>query len=122
MPRVTELFAWEAGTGTRALCLHGSGSSGEMFSDLAERSPGFRIVAPDRPNHGRSPDANPTSLDGEVMLLGEFLDEPAHLFRQSYGGVLCLLIAARWPDKVLSLAVNEPPAFQLAEGDPEVQA
>jgi pimeloyl-ACP methyl ester carboxylesterase len=121
MWRVTELFAWESGAGTRALCLHGSGSSGEMFSYLAERMPGFHIVAPDRSNRGRSPDANPTSLDSEVTLLGEFLDEPAHLFGQSSGGVLCLLIAARWPDKVLSLAVNEPPAFQLADDDPNVQ-
>jgi pimeloyl-ACP methyl ester carboxylesterase len=122
MPRVTELFAWEAGVGTRALCLHGSGSSGEMFHFLAERIPGFHIVAPDRPNHGRSLDADPTTLDGEVLLLGEFLGEGSHLFGQSYGGVLCLLIAARWPDKVLSLAVNEPPAFQLAKDDQNVQA
>jgi pimeloyl-ACP methyl ester carboxylesterase len=93
-----------------------------MFLNLADRFPGFHLVAPDRPNHGRSPDANPTSLDSEVMLLGEFLEEPAHLFGQSYGGVLCLLLAARWPDKVFSLAVNEPPAFQLAEDDPNVQA
>ena len=114
MPGVSELFTWEAGAGPRALCLHGSGSSGEgMFLNLADGFPDFHIVAPDRPNHGRSPDAEPTSLESEVMLLGEFLEEPAHLFGQSYGGVLCLLLAARWPDKVLSLAVNEPPAFQL---------
>jgi pimeloyl-ACP methyl ester carboxylesterase len=119
---MTELFAWEAGAGTHALCPHGSGASGQMFSYLAERMPGFRIVAPDLPNHGRSPDADRPTLDGEVLLLGEFLDEPAHLFGQSYGGVLCLLIAGRWPDKVLSLAVYEPPAFQVAEDDPNVQA
>jgi pimeloyl-ACP methyl ester carboxylesterase len=64
---------------------------------------------------------NPSSLDSAVTLLGEFLDEGAHLLGQSYGGVLCLLIAARWPDKVLSLAVNEPPAFQLAKDDADVK-
>ena len=122
MPQVTELFAWEAGTGTRALCLHGSGSTGENVLYLAEHMPGFHIVAPDRSNYGRSPDANWASLDSQAQLLGRFLGEGSHLFGQSYGGVLCLLIAARWPDKVLSLAVNEPPAFQLAKDDPNVQA
>ena len=38
----------------------------------------------------------------------------------SYGGVIALLIAARRPEAVLSLAVSEPPAFGLARGDPEV--
>lgn len=122
MPQVTELYAWEAGVGTRALCLHGSGSTGENVIPLAEDIPGFHIVAPDRSNYGRSPDANRSSLDSQVTLLGEFLGAGSHLFGQSYGGVLCLLIAARWPDKVLSLAVNEPPAFQLAGDDPNVQA
>jgi pimeloyl-ACP methyl ester carboxylesterase len=117
-----DLFVWEAGAGARALCLHGSGGSGENFVFLAERIPGFHIVAPDRPNYGRSRDMNPSTLDGAVTLLGEFLDEGAHLFGQSYGGVLCLLIAARWPDRVLSLAVNEPPAFQLAKDDANVKA
>jgi pimeloyl-ACP methyl ester carboxylesterase len=122
MPCVTELFPWEAGTGTRALCLHGSGGSGENYLFLAGHIPGFLIVAPDRPNYGRSRELNPSSLDSEVTLLGEFLDEGSHLFGQSYGGVLCLLISARWPDRVLSLAVNEPPAFQLAKDDPTVHA
>jgi pimeloyl-ACP methyl ester carboxylesterase len=122
MPRVTELFGWTAGAGTRALCLHGSGGSGENYLFLAERIPDFLIVAPDRPNYGHSQEVNPSSLDSEVALLGKFLDEGSHLFGQSYGGVLCLLIAARWPDKVLSLAVNEPPAFQLAKDDPNVEA
>lgn len=122
MSGVTELSAWEAGSGTRALCLHGSGGSGENYLFLAEDIPGFHIVAPDRPNYGSSLVLNPSSLDREATLLGEFLGEGAHLFGQSYGGVLCLLIAARWPDKVLSLAVNEPPAFGLATDDPAVQA
>jgi pimeloyl-ACP methyl ester carboxylesterase len=122
MPHVTGLFAWEAGAGRRALCLHGSGSSGENVLWLADHIPGFHIVAPDRSNYGRSPDANPATLAREVPLLGEFLGDGSHLFGQSYGGVLCLLIAARWPGKVISLAVNEPPAFQLAANDPNVQS
>ncbi|MEO8246148.1 MAG: alpha/beta fold hydrolase [Chloroflexota bacterium] len=119
---MAKLFAWTAGAGARALCLHGSGSTGEDFLFLADSIPGFLIFAPDRPNYGRSPRANPSSLDTEVALVADFLDGGAHLFGQSYGGVLCLLLAARWPDKVRSLTVNEPPAFQLAGDDPNVQA
>jgi len=117
---VTELFAWTAGAGTRALCLHGSGGSGENWLFLAERIPGFHIVAPDRPGYGRSRDVSAPSLDSQATLLGRFLDEGAHLFGQSYGGLLCLVIAARWPDRVFSLAVNEPPAFQLASDGADV--
>jgi pimeloyl-ACP methyl ester carboxylesterase len=86
---VAELFAWTAGAGTRALCLHGSGGSGEDLLYLAERIPSFLIVAPDRPGYGRSREVIAPSLDAQATLLGRFLDKGAHLFGQSYGGVLC---------------------------------
>src|SRR5262249_25105553 len=37
----------------------------------------------------------------------------------SYGGVIALLAAARYPDRLRSLTVIEPPAFGVARGIPE---
>jgi pimeloyl-ACP methyl ester carboxylesterase len=48
------------------------------------------------------------------------LQDGAHLVGHSYGGVIALLIAARHPEAVRSLAVSEPPAFAVARGDSEV--
>jgi pimeloyl-ACP methyl ester carboxylesterase len=115
------LSAWTAGRGTRVVCVHGSASSGENFLYLAESFPGYLIVAPDRPNYGTSPESNPSSLDAEAAEMVELLEDGAHLFGSSYGGVVAMLAAISRPDLVRSLTVNEPPAFQLAARRPEVR-
>jgi pimeloyl-ACP methyl ester carboxylesterase len=115
------LSLWTAGHGTRVLCVHGSASSGENFLYLAESIPGYLIVAPDRPNYGTSPESNPSSLDAETAEMVELLEDGAHLFGSSYGGVVAMLAAIRRPELVRSLTVNEPPAFQLAARHPEVR-
>jgi pimeloyl-ACP methyl ester carboxylesterase len=116
-----DLFVWTAGAGRRVLCVHGSGSSGSNWLAIAEAVPGYHIVAPDRSNYGRSPVIGPAPLDAAVDRLEKLLDDGAHLLGQSYGGLLCLLLAARRPERVRSLTVNEPPAFQLAPDDPAVR-
>jgi pimeloyl-ACP methyl ester carboxylesterase len=43
------------------------------------------------------------------------------LVGHSYGGLLCLLAAARQPDAIESLTVIEPPAFAVARGNRPVE-
>ncbi len=57
----------------------------------------------------------------DAPLVADLLGgEGAHLVGHSYGGVICLLAAARRPEAVRSLTVIEPPAFSVAAGSPAV--
>ena len=56
----------------------------------------------------------------DAPLVADLLGEGAHLAGHSYGGVICLLAAARRPEAVRSLTVIEPPAFSVAAGNPSV--
>jgi pimeloyl-ACP methyl ester carboxylesterase len=119
----TDLHLTTWGAGPRVLLVHGSMSFGELaFSEqrpLAER---WRLDVLDRRGYGLSPDrASRVDFDEDSEDLAALLDEPAHLLGHSYGGIVCLLAAARRPEVVRSLAVIEPPAFALARGHPPVE-
>jgi pimeloyl-ACP methyl ester carboxylesterase len=119
----TDLHATIWGDGPRAVLVHGSMSFGELaFSEqrpLAER---WRLELLDRRGYGRSPErAGPVDFAEDAQDLAAFLDEPAHLLGHSYGGLVCLLAAARRPEGVRSLTVVEPPAFSVARGTPAVE-
>src|SRR5213076_2538180 len=60
-------------------------------------------------------------FEEQAEELAPLLEDGAHLVGHSYGGVISLLIAARYPERVRSLAVSEPPAFGVARGRPEVE-
>jgi pimeloyl-ACP methyl ester carboxylesterase len=82
----------------------------------------WTLLAPDRPGHGRSPDAR-QDFDAEAPLVADqLLDEPVHLVGHSYGAIVAMLAAARRVENVKSLALIEPPATSVAAGDPAVDA
>jgi pimeloyl-ACP methyl ester carboxylesterase len=113
------LYVHEWGSGTKVVLVHGSGSSGAAFKPLFQLE-GYRFVAPDRHGYGRSPDVPIVDFDDDAAEVADLLGEGTHLVGQSYGGVVALLAAARRPEAVRSLAVNEPPAFGLGRGHPAV--
>ena len=90
----------------RVVLIHGSVANGPAtwpsIEPLRER---FDVVLPSRGGYPPGP----------------LLEDGAHLVGHSYGGVISLLIAARHPERVRSLAVSEPPAFGVARGRPEVE-
>lgn len=110
-------------TRPRVLLVHGSVVNGDATwaaqKPLAER---FKLVAPNRRGFPPGPDVERVDFEDEAVWLEQFLEPGTHLVGQSYGGVICLLAAARRPKLVRSLTVIEPPAFGVARGDPAADA
>ena len=114
------MTAW--GEGTPVVCVHGSLGWGEETwreqRPLAER---FRLLVVDRRGFGATPRGDRSDFDRDADDIAALLDEPAHLVGHSYGGVGCLLAAARRPQGVRSLTVIEPPALALVRGHEAVE-
>ena len=105
----------------RVLLIHGSGGNAESawapVQALGER---FELVAPNRSGYPPNPQLERIDFEEQAEELAPLLEGGSHLVGHSYGGVIALLVAARRPEAVLSLAVSEPPAFALAREDPDV--
>jgi pimeloyl-ACP methyl ester carboxylesterase len=106
----------------RVVLVHGSGGNAEgawaAVRPLADR---FELVAPNRSGYPPGPLLEHIDFEEQAAELAPLLEDGAHLVGHSYGGLIALLMAARRPKSVLSLAVSEPPAFALARGNPEVE-
>ena len=108
------LYYLRLGEGPPVLLLHGGGDSGEgsfrhQIDDLV--AAGHEVIAPDQVGQGRSP-----YLPGPLSY-GAMVEDTADLLRQmaiestdvvgfSDGGILGLMLAARYPDLVHRLAVS----------------
>lgn len=104
------------------LLVHGSFAlAREAFVEQAPLADEFRLGLVDRRGFGASPDAARVDFEQDAEDLARLLDEPAHLVGHSYGGIGCMLAAARRPHAVRSLTVIEPPALALAPDDPAVR-
>lgn len=119
-----------------AVVIHSAGLTGGETLDLFGLAiPGYRVLAPDRTNYGQSPAsrvggagrsqggvAAVAMLDDDAADIVELLEPDGHLLGYSYGGVVALRIAGRHPERVRSLTLLEPPAFQLIPDDPDASA
>ncbi|MDQ2911134.1 MAG: alpha/beta hydrolase [Actinomycetota bacterium] len=107
----------------RVVLIHGSGGNAETawasLRPLAER---YTLVAPNRGGYPPNPPVERIDFEQQADELAPLLEDGAHLVGHSYGGVIALLLAARRPEAVRSLAVSEPPAFGLARGHAAVEA
>ena len=107
----------------RAVLIHGSGGNADSaWGPVRPLGDRFELVTPNRGGYPPNPPLERIDFDRQADELAPLLQDGAHLVGHSYGGVIALLIAARHPGAVLSLAVSEPPAFLLARGKPEVDA
>ncbi|MGZ4792936.1 MAG: alpha/beta fold hydrolase [Ilumatobacteraceae bacterium] len=122
-----ERFGWrESGAGPVLVLLHGLGGSRISWEpQLAALAATHRVVAWDMPGYGAS-----RPLDGAVTFTTladaviDFLDTigaPAvHLAGISFGGMIAQYVAARYPSRVLSLALlSTSPAFGLDGTKPD---
>ncbi|MDQ2983158.1 MAG: alpha/beta hydrolase [Actinomycetota bacterium] len=111
------------GHGPRVVLVHGSVTDGATTwsaqRPLVER---FTLVVVERPGYGTEPPPARIDFEEQAQGLAQLLEPGDHLVGHSYGGVISLLAAARRPDVIRSLTVNEPPAFGLARGHPAVEA
>lgn len=105
----------------RLLLVHGSVVNGEATwaaqRPLAER---FELVVPNRRGYPPGPEVEWVDFEDEAVWLERWLEPGAHLVGHSYGGVIALLAAARYPQLVRSLTVVEPPCLAVAAGTPAV--
>lgn len=114
-----------SGGGVAAVFIHGSFSWGlDTFPDQRALADAYRVVLVNRRGFPGSdmPVAEGWPLD--MFDVAALLDElgSAHLVGQSYGAVVALLAAALRPERVLSIVAIEPPAFEVARGDPDVDS
>ena len=113
-----------ASDGVRAVLLHGTSGRGSDMFDFFGDLPGYQFSAPDRTNYGDSPQAPDgiAAIDEDADQVAVLLGSGGHLLGVSYGAVVALVTASRYPDRVRTLTVHEPPAFHLAGGDPSAEA
>lgn len=110
----------ECGEGRTLLLVHGSASDRRTWApQLDAWCDTFHLVRYSRRYHWPNApieEGGTYALEEHVADLGtvlESLGEPATVIGHSYGGVIGLLAAARWPDRVVGLVVTEPPALGL---------
>lgn len=110
----------DAGQGPTVLLLHSAGASHRQWRGLIDLlALRFRVIAPDLPGHGFTPPLpNPARRNREgnaelIAALVAHIGEPFHLVGHSYGGAVALHTALAWQDRLLSLTVAEPSAFEL---------
>jgi pimeloyl-ACP methyl ester carboxylesterase len=107
------------GEGPRIVFVHGSVGPGTITwgaqRELADR---FTLVVLDRPGYPPNPPLEQIDFAVQARELAELLEPGDHLVGHSYGAVIALLAA---DERVLSLTVNEPPAFGLARGNAAVE-
>jgi pimeloyl-ACP methyl ester carboxylesterase len=99
------------GTGKPLILLHGNGGSIEGQSGRIEFfSKYFKVVAIDSRAHGKSGDSQAKSLTYEQMandvkvLLDSLSIDSAYVWGQSDGGIIGLLLAINYPEKLAKLA------------------
>lgn len=122
MPPVAELDVETIGSGPRVVFVHGSvGNAAATWAQQRELASRYTLVFVTRPGYPPSAALDSIDFDVQAEQVGELLEPGDHLVGHSYGGVVSLLAAAQRPDRLRSLAVNEPPAFGVARGHPAVE-
>jgi|SRR5215204_375287 len=116
----TWLHYERSGAGEPLVLIHGSWVDGRVWDAVRPAlSRSFDVVSFDRRGHSRSVPAPAGTIHedvDDVARLIEALDlRPAHVAGASWGGSIALRLAAARPELLRSLAVHEPPLFDLLD-------
>ncbi|WP_232265665.1 alpha/beta fold hydrolase [Streptomyces pactum] len=100
------------GPGAPLLALHGHYNEASAFAPLAEAlAPRWRVLALDQRGHGESDRARCYGRDGYVADVAAFHRHlgigPVAVLGHSLGGVNAYQYAARWPERVRALIVED---------------
>ena len=126
-----EIFYREGGTQREEtiLFLHGFPSSSHMFRDVMNTlSSKYHVIAPDYPGFGMSScppvDTFDYTFDNIAVVMDHFIDAlkltRLNLYMQDYGGPVGYRIAAKRPELIRSLIIQNANAYLEGLG-PEVQ-
>lgn len=118
-----EIFYREAGPvdGSVLLLLHGFPTSSHMFRDLIPRlAPYYRVIAPDYPGYGLSSMPSTTdfvyTFDNLADIIDRFIEalgiDSYALYMQDLGGPVGFRLAARQPERVHALIVQNANAYE----------
>ena len=109
-----------AGSGPRLVLVHGSVTPGWMtWNAQGPLSSRFTLVVPIRSGYPPNPPLEQIDFEVQARELDDVLEAGDHLVAHSYGAVVSLLAAPHAP--LASLTVVEPPAFDVARGNPVVE-
>jgi pimeloyl-ACP methyl ester carboxylesterase len=110
------------------LLVHSSGMSSRQWRSFADDlAAGANVMAPDLLGSGKNPRWPPDApfdfhMDvDELARRLEPLGRPAHLVGHSYGGLVALTIARKYPALVRSLALYDPVAFGVLYDPPDAE-
>ncbi len=121
----------DEGRGRPILLVHGSATSRRFWKPVAAAlAPGHRVLAVDLHGYGESAPwpaermLAPADEGALIDAVAERAGGPVHLVGHSYGGALAAEYAARHPERVASLVLIEPSAFNLlrAPADAAIRA
>ncbi len=114
----------DSGAGEPVVLLHAAASSGVQWAKIKnDLNRNFRILIPDLLGEGRTPGLADWSdlLEKELRLIRALIEstgDPVHVVGHSYGGVIAMELARRYPHLFSSLILIEPVAFQLLKTYP----
>ena len=116
----TALHYREHGSGEMLLLIHSAGNTGAQWDALSDLlGEEFHLLAPDLYDCGGTgawPRHRPMSFDDEAALLAGLLDRiqgRVHLVGHSFGGGVALRLAASHGERIRSLTLIEPAAYQV---------
>ncbi len=110
------LEEWGSRDAPRVVCLHGVTNHGRHFAKLAERLPGFHVLAPDLLGHGSSSYEPPWDLETHMEAIVDGVGTaPAILVGHSFGARLAFELAARAPKLVPKLVLLDPAIHLLPQ-------
>lgn len=97
------------GSGPTLLMLHGIGSSRTAWDlQFARLGNAFTCIAPDLPGYGDSPDPAGPGLAPIVDAVAALIaDQAVHVIGVSFGGLVSLALAHRYPARVTSLVLAD---------------
>jgi len=104
----------EGGAGETVILLHGFADRKDTWTPLAWYVRGYHLVIPDVPGFGESSQvaADDYGIESQVARIHRFVEvlhlDRFHLAGNSMGGALAATYAARHPDKVSTLTLEDP--------------
>jgi pimeloyl-ACP methyl ester carboxylesterase len=114
----------EEGDSSTVILLHGAGGTHLHWPSQIRRLPGFRILAPDLPGHGKSEGRGEQSIRAYAHSVSAWLDamqiQRAVVVGHSMGGAIALSLGLESPERVMGLGLvstgaRMPVAPQLLE-------